>query len=164
MSRGPRPARSPGAKRRGTVLAAVGGGCLLLFGACGAGLGAIDNGSPSAAVTATVAAAPLPTVTRTAAAPEPVLLEVPAQTSTAAAPPPVVAPAPTVYVDAPPAPVPLAGGAAGSSAGRGSSAGGSAYYANCAAARAAGAAPILQGEPGYSRKLDRDGDGVACES
>ena len=36
-------------------------------------------------------------------------------------------------------------------------------YANCAAVRAAGAAPIRAGQPGYSRKLDRDGDGVACE-
>jgi hypothetical protein len=38
-----------------------------------------------------------------------------------------------------------------------------AYYASCAAARAAGAAPLHQGDPGYSRKLDRDGDGTACE-
>ena len=37
------------------------------------------------------------------------------------------------------------------------------YYENCTAARAAGAAPIYVGEPGYRRKLDRDGDGVACE-
>ena len=37
------------------------------------------------------------------------------------------------------------------------------YYPNCAAARAAGAAPIYRGEPGYSGKLDRDGGGVACE-
>ncbi len=37
------------------------------------------------------------------------------------------------------------------------------YYANCAAVRAAGAAPIRTGQPGYSGKLDRDGDGVACE-
>ncbi|MGI4895112.1 MAG: excalibur calcium-binding domain-containing protein, partial [Janthinobacterium lividum] len=36
-------------------------------------------------------------------------------------------------------------------------------YVNCAAVRAAGAAPIHTGEPGYSHKLDRDGDGVACE-
>jgi endonuclease YncB( thermonuclease family) len=36
-------------------------------------------------------------------------------------------------------------------------------YPNCAAARAAGAAPLYAGQPGYSRKLDRDGDGVACE-
>ncbi len=38
-----------------------------------------------------------------------------------------------------------------------------AYYPNCAAARAAGAAPLRVGEPGYRRALDRDGDGVACE-
>jgi len=39
----------------------------------------------------------------------------------------------------------------------------SVYYKNCAAARAAGAAPIYVGQPGYRRGLDRDGDGVACE-
>ncbi|WP_391558258.1 thermonuclease family protein [Robertmurraya sp.] len=39
----------------------------------------------------------------------------------------------------------------------------SVYYKNCSEVRAAGAAPIYAGEPGYSRKLDRDGDGVACE-
>ncbi|WP_248616707.1 GmrSD restriction endonuclease domain-containing protein [Paraoerskovia marina] len=37
------------------------------------------------------------------------------------------------------------------------------YYENCSAVRAAGADPIRVGEPGYSRKLDRDGDGVGCE-
>ncbi|MHA7270892.1 GmrSD restriction endonuclease domain-containing protein [Arthrobacter sp. HLT1-20] len=37
------------------------------------------------------------------------------------------------------------------------------FYQNCAAVRAAGAAPIRAGQPGYSKKLDRDGDGVACE-
>ncbi|KQX59335.1 hypothetical protein ASE09_03340 [Streptomyces sp. Root66D1] len=37
------------------------------------------------------------------------------------------------------------------------------YYANCTAVRAAGAAPIHRGEPGYDSHLDRDGDGVACE-
>ncbi|MFB7252503.1 DUF1524 domain-containing protein [Microbacterium sp. NPDC056234] len=37
------------------------------------------------------------------------------------------------------------------------------YYENCTAVRNAGAAPIRTGDPGYSRKLDRDGDGVACE-
>lgn len=40
---------------------------------------------------------------------------------------------------------------------------GSLYYPNCAAARAAGAAPIYRGEPGYGRHLDRDNDGKACE-
>ena len=39
----------------------------------------------------------------------------------------------------------------------------STYYANCAAARAAGAAPVRAGDPGYDRHLDRDGDGVGCE-
>ncbi|QQC48450.1 excalibur calcium-binding domain-containing protein [Corynebacterium bovis] len=39
-----------------------------------------------------------------------------------------------------------------------------AYYDNCAAVRAAGAAPLYAGQPGYSPDLDRDGDGVACES
>jgi hypothetical protein len=37
------------------------------------------------------------------------------------------------------------------------------YYENCAAARAAGAAPLHRGDPGYRSGLDRDGDGVACE-
>jgi hypothetical protein len=40
---------------------------------------------------------------------------------------------------------------------------GSAYYANCAGARAVGTAPIRVGEPGYRAGLDRDRDGVACE-
>jgi hypothetical protein len=38
------------------------------------------------------------------------------------------------------------------------------YYENCTAVRAAGAAPIHRGEPGYSSKLDRDDDGIACEN
>lgn len=42
-------------------------------------------------------------------------------------------------------------------------AGGSVYYKNCTAVRAAGAAPIRRGDPGYGRHLDKDGDGVACE-
>jgi len=43
------------------------------------------------------------------------------------------------------------------------SSGGSTYYKNCDAVRAAGADPIYAGQPGYSSKLDRDGDGIACE-
>jgi hypothetical protein len=72
-------------------------------------------------------------------------------------PPPPAQPAPVqpapVQPAAPapaPAPAPVAPPAA-------------AYYANCAAVRAAGAAPIRVGQPGYSSKLDRDGDGVGCE-
>ncbi|WP_254897878.1 excalibur calcium-binding domain-containing protein [Kitasatospora sp. NA04385] len=38
-----------------------------------------------------------------------------------------------------------------------------AYYKNCTEAKAAGAAPLHRGEPGYRSALDRDGDGVACE-
>lgn len=37
------------------------------------------------------------------------------------------------------------------------------YYPSCDAARAAGAAPLHAGDPGYRRGLDRDGDGIACE-
>jgi hypothetical protein len=37
------------------------------------------------------------------------------------------------------------------------------YYKNCDAVRAAGAAPIHRGDPGYAKHLDRDGDGVGCE-
>lgn len=40
---------------------------------------------------------------------------------------------------------------------------GSVYYKNCTAARAAGAAPVRVGDPGYGRHLDRDGEGVGCE-
>ena len=37
------------------------------------------------------------------------------------------------------------------------------YYKNCTAARAAGAAPVYRGQPGYGSHLDRDNDGVGCE-
>ena len=36
-------------------------------------------------------------------------------------------------------------------------------YANCDAVRAAGAAPIYPGQPGWDSKFDRDNDGVGCE-
>jgi hypothetical protein len=92
------------------------------------------------ALTSAFAPAPAPVaVAPVAVAPAPVV-------PTPVVPAPVV-PAPVVPAPVVPAPAPPT----------------SAYYANCAAARAAGAAPIRVGEPGYSRKLDRDGDGVACE-
>jgi hypothetical protein len=37
------------------------------------------------------------------------------------------------------------------------------YFPTCAAARAAGVAPLYIGEPGYRPGLDRDKDGKACE-
>ncbi|WBH18304.1 excalibur calcium-binding domain-containing protein [Sphingomonas radiodurans] len=36
-------------------------------------------------------------------------------------------------------------------------------FRNCAAARAAGAAPLYRGQPGYGAHMDGDGDGIACE-
>jgi len=43
------------------------------------------------------------------------------------------------------------------------SARGGSYFANCASARAAGAAPLRRGDSGYRAGLDRDNDGIACE-
>ncbi|MGG0185593.1 excalibur calcium-binding domain-containing protein [Bacillus rhizoplanae] len=40
---------------------------------------------------------------------------------------------------------------------------GNVYYKNCSEVRAAGKAPLHAGDPGYSHKLDKDGDGIACE-
>ena len=65
----------------------------------------------------------------------------------------VPAPQPTFERDYAPAPAPAPAAAPVQSA----------YYPNCSAARAAGAAPLRRGEPGYASKLDRDDDGVACE-
>ncbi|MHA7301976.1 excalibur calcium-binding domain-containing protein [Pseudarthrobacter sp. MDT1-22] len=56
----------------------------------------------------------------------------------------VVKPAPVVQA---PAPAPAA-----------------AYFGSCAEAKAAGAAPLFAGQAGYRAALDRDKDGVACES
>jgi hypothetical protein len=36
-------------------------------------------------------------------------------------------------------------------------------FANCTAARQAGAAPVYRGNPGYGSHLDRDNDGIGCE-
>lgn len=98
--------------------------------------------TPSPAAPAVVEPAP--------AAPAPPAVVAPAPAVPAPAPavvPPAPAPAPAVVPPAPaPAPAPA-----------------SAYYANCAAARAAGAAPLHAGQPGYRAGLDGDKDGVACE-
>lgn len=39
----------------------------------------------------------------------------------------------------------------------------SAPFRNCSEARAAGAAPVYRGQPGYAPHLDRDNDGIGCE-
>ncbi|WP_405818339.1 excalibur calcium-binding domain-containing protein [Streptomyces sp. NBC_00838] len=105
--------------------------------------------APAATVTATATASPEPAVTETVTAtPEPA---------------PTVTKTKTVRVTVAPAAEDNgdSGGSGGS--GTGGSGGGSTYYANCTAVRAAGAAPIRSGDPGYGSHLDRDGDGVACE-
>ncbi|WP_308931879.1 DUF1524 domain-containing protein [Arthrobacter sp. SLBN-112] len=85
---------------------------------------------------APVAAEPAPAVVAPAPVPAPVA--------------PVPAPAAVVPAPAPVAPAPAPAPAA-------------VYYANCTAARAAGAAPIYAGQAGYRPALDRDSDGIACE-
>lgn len=65
----------------------------------------------------------------------------------------------SVTTPQPSAPAALAGIAPGPT----SSAAAPAFYANCSEARAAGAAPIYAGQPGYRGGLDRDDDGIACE-
>ena len=37
------------------------------------------------------------------------------------------------------------------------------FYASCDDAKAAGAAPMYKGDPGYRPELDRDKDGIACD-
>ncbi|WP_461174151.1 excalibur calcium-binding domain-containing protein [Arthrobacter sp. Z1-9] len=68
----------------------------------------------------------------------------------AARPAPQVPAAPAPVVPAPVVPAPAPAPAA-------------APFANCTAARAAGAAPVYAGTPGYGKHLDRDGDGIGCD-
>ncbi len=65
---------------------------------------------------------------------------------------PAPAPAPPAPQPAPPAPAPLVQLPVAE-----------VFYQNCTAVRAAGAAPIRVGQPGFQPKFDRDGDGVGCE-
>ncbi|CAL9342672.1 hypothetical protein C1708_31390 [Streptomyces sp. DH-12] len=121
----------------------------------GIGAGATDDGSakgdakplaaearPTATVTATTTAAPT-------AEPEPAPTVTVTETETAEVEVKV-----TKTVTAEPVEEDYSGGGGG---------GGSVHYDNCAAARAAGAAPVHAGDPGYGRHLDRDGDGTGCE-
>ena len=75
----------------------------------------------------------------------------------------VVAPAPAPYVAPAPAPAPYIPPAPAPAPAPYVPPAPAAYYANCTAVKQAGAAPIYAGQPGYSRSLDRDGDGIACE-
>lgn len=151
------PAKAPGVLRRKTSVSyaragAVTAGALLLGTAVGAG-GA--NGSDATAIAAaptsrpsvSISVKPGPTVTVTGT-------PAPAPTVTVTAKP---TPAPTVTVTKAPATkaAPLVAPPPAEDS--------SAYYANCAAARDAGVAPLRRGDPGYRAGLDRDNDGVACE-
>ncbi len=40
----------------------------------------------------------------------------------------------------------------------------SVYYRGCREVRAAAAAPLYRGQPGYREGMDGDGDGIACEN
>ena len=40
----------------------------------------------------------------------------------------------------------------------------SVFYSGCGEVRAAGAAPLHRGQPGYRAGMDGDGDGIACEN
>ncbi|WP_234382447.1 excalibur calcium-binding domain-containing protein [Streptomyces sp. XY332] len=52
----------------------------------------------------------------------------------------------------------------GSTGGDGGGSGASSvYFKSCAEAKAAGAAPMRRGQPGYRDALDRDKDGIACD-
>ena len=51
----------------------------------------------------------------------------------------------------------------GSDGGASADASRSRAFRNCDEARAAGAAPVRRGDPGYGPHLDRDNDGVGCE-
>lgn len=130
----------------------------------------------ASAVTLTEAAAPaVPVAPAAAATGAPVATDVdrpyvpaPARPLVATPPAPHTAvaaprPAPQAPRPAAPAPRPAAPAAPAPAAPAPSSGGGSAYYANCTAARNAGAAPLYCGDPGYRSALDRDDDGIACE-
>jgi hypothetical protein len=107
--------------------------------------GVVANMAARSTAAATTAA-PAP---RSTSAPRPAPQPVPQPGPGRVPPAPVPAPAPAPAPAPVPAPAPDPAGA---------------YYANCSAAKAAGAAPLYAGEPGYRAALDRDHDGVACET
>lgn len=162
----PAPIPSPAPDRQGPrwarkrfVLPAIG---LAFFLGLGLGDGGQGDGKdpvsadpqPTATVTATATATATVTATETA-------MPEPAATVTVLATRTVTA-EPAVDTDTRSDTESDTGSATGSDEGSGSG-GDDVYYQNCTAARAAGAAPVRAGDPGYGRHLDRDGDGVGCE-
>jgi outer membrane biosynthesis protein TonB len=114
------------------------------------------------AAATTTTAAPTTTTTTTAVAP-PSEIVVAAAVPVVDSPAPAPKPAPKAAPKPAPKPQPLVAAPAPAPKKAPAPKASSSGYANCAAARAAGAAPLYAGQPGYSSKLDRDGDGVACE-
>lgn len=108
--------------------------------------------TPATQPSATAAAAPppAPVTTQPVQQQAPPPAPAPTQAVQQQAPPPAqVAPQPTAQpTQAPPPPPPAPAPVS---------------FSSCAEARAAGAAPLYRGQPGYSSRLDRDDDGVACE-
>lgn len=139
-------------------------GAMIITGACGTGSSEVD-GVRAASVDD---ALPFATTTTTAAPPTtaaPITTTAPPTTtppSTTAAPtttPPTAPPTTAAPITAPPTtaePVPVTAPPPATEAG--------VYYQNCSAAKAAGAAPVYRGDPGYAAHLDRDDDGIGCES
>lgn len=145
----------------------AGVGMLMLLSSCvGAVAGSSGSPEPTATERAAFAArpseaAPSPsttTVTETSTSTQTV-------TSTVTAPPATQTVTSTVTVDSGTRST-GSSGVSGSTARSTSTSGGSGAvsYPNCDAVRAAGKAPIRRGEPGYAPKLDRDGDGIACDT
>lgn len=161
----PAPPSPPGARRRGPIP-----GWLK---ACGVGLAAFVLGTATAGgdtepvdagvvrvtqtetETETERSTERVTETETEAAPTVTMTEAgPTVTVTEAAPAVAAAPQPFVEPEPAPQPPPAPAPAPPSTA---------SFFENCDAARAAGAAPLYAGDPGYRAGLDRDDDGVACE-
>ncbi|WP_326732543.1 excalibur calcium-binding domain-containing protein [Streptomyces phaeochromogenes] len=145
----PQPARpAPKWARKRYVLPAIG----LAFVLGGIGAGADDSSTDAK----TTAAKPGPTTTVTATATATETAKAEAESA------PTVTATETVKVKV--TKTVTARPAAADDNSSDSGGGNDVYYANCSEARAAGAAPIHRGEPGYGSHLDRDGDGVGCDS
>ena len=131
----------------------------------------VDSPVPAPSPTVTASASPSPTPT-----PPPTPTPTPSPTPTPT-PTPTPSPSPTTQAPTPepstppetqePEPTPEAdtqgGGGGAAPAPVPEPKQESTYYPNCKAAKAAGAAPLYRGDPGYREDLDRDEDGVACE-
>lgn len=110
-----------------------------------AGVPSVPAATPTPGASLSPAASPSPSAGAVESPPQPSASAAPSSASSAppaSAAPVVSAPAVAVSASAAAVPVPT--------------------YRNCAAVRAAGAAPLYWWQPGYTPALDKDGDGIAC--